>query len=272
MMLGALAGDIAGSVYEFHNIHTQDFPLFSKKCRPTDDSVMTLAIADALLKSAARGFADLKAQAVASMLSVGRRYPRCGYGGGFRVWMFKQGDRPEPYGSYGNGAPMRVSPVGYAARSEDEVIRFSHAVTEVSHNHPRALKAAECTAMGIFALRQGCGLKGLKDLVLSRYYADLPSFEELMEHYEGTQESEDTVKPALSCLFASDSFKSCLRRCIAIGGDSDTLAAIGCSLAAPCFGVPKEIEDQALAFLDPFLRQIHSDFMARFDKAPSVQA
>ena len=270
-MYGAILGDMIGAPYEFdRGGKTKDFPLFARGSQFTDDSVMTIAVAEALMDTLGQPDDAIRAALVESMQKWGRHYPHAGYGGRFRGWLSAR--NPQPYGSYGNGAPMRVSPVGYAARSEDEVIRFSHAVTEVSHNHPRALKAAECTAMGIFALRQGCGLKGLKDLVLSRYYADLPSFEELMEHYEGTQESEDTVKPALSCLFASDSFKSCLRRCIAIGGDSDTLAAIGCSLAAPCFGVPKEIEDQALAFLDPFLRQIHSDFMARFDKAPSVQA
>ncbi len=137
-MLGAIVGDIVGSVYEWHNIKVKDFPLFTTGCSPTDDSIMTLAVAKALMESKNDGYHSLSDHAVKYMQEIGRKYPYCGFGGKFRQWI-KSND-PQPYGSFGNGSAMRVSPVAYAAETMEECIRLADAVTSVTHDHPEGIK------------------------------------------------------------------------------------------------------------------------------------
>lgn len=151
-MIGAIVGDIVGSIYEFDNHRSKEFPLFSKGCFATDDSIMTLAVAKALIewKQTGERLSDLT---VKYMQQVGRPYPGCGYGGRFLQWMYS--DNPEPYNSFGNGAAMRVSPVAYVALSLQEARELSHAVTAVTHNHPEGLKGAEATAVATWMALNG---------------------------------------------------------------------------------------------------------------------
>ena len=162
-MIGAIIGDIVGSRFEWHNHRSKDFDLLTHKCFFTDDSVMSLAVCDALMKCKA-DYSDLSEQAVHSMQDVGRPYPLCGYGGSFRRWMYS--DNPMPYNSYGNGAAMRVSGCGYVGKTIDEVKQLSKAVTEVTHNHPEGLKGAEATAVAVFLARTGKSLIEIQDLLL----------------------------------------------------------------------------------------------------------
>ena len=151
-MIGAIIGDIVGSRFEWHNIKTKEFELFHRRCHPTDDSVMTLAVAQAILDS--RGDLDALSQnTIRHMQALGRRYPHAGYGGNFRRWL--RTEDPQPYNSYGNGSAMRVSPCGFAAKTLEEAIAMADAVTKVTHDHPEGMKGAEATAVAIFLARSG---------------------------------------------------------------------------------------------------------------------
>lgn len=145
-MLGAIIGDIVGSRFEWNNIKTKGFELFTDKCFPTDDSIMTLALAQAIMVSKP-DYSDLSDNAIKCMQSIGRKYPDCGYGGSFHGWMFS--NNPQPYGSFGNGSAMRVSAAGFVANSLEDAKRLSRLVTEVTHNHPEGIKGAEATAAAI---------------------------------------------------------------------------------------------------------------------------
>ena len=166
-MLGAIVGDIVGSVYEFRNHRSKEFELFKQQCFATDDSIMTLAIAKAVLESAPDHH-DLADNAVKYMREVGQPYPYCGYGGRFMDWMYS--DKPKPYNSFGNGAAMRVSPVAYAAKGLEEAVEMSKAVTAVTHNHPEGIKGAEATAVCTWLALHGAGKDRILDVVNSLYY------------------------------------------------------------------------------------------------------
>ena len=166
-MLGAIIGDTVGSRYEWHNHRSKDFEFLTYKCSLTDDSIMTLAIAKAILK--AKGdWSDLSDLAVRYMKQLGNLYPDAGYGGGFRKWL--KSNNPKPYGSYGNGAAMRVSPVGFAAKTLDEAKSMSRAVTKVTHNHPEGIKGAEATTVAIFMALHGSSLLEIRDYIDKNYY------------------------------------------------------------------------------------------------------
>ena len=166
-MIGAIIGDIVGSRFEWDNHKSKDFDFLTHKCFFTDDSVISLAVCDALLH-AKPDYSNLSKVAVESMQRIGRPYPHCGYGGFFRRWIYS--DNPQPYNSYGNGAAMRVSGCGYAATSIEEAIRFSKAVTSVTHNHPEGIKGAEATAVAVFLAKSGSSLMEIQDYIVKNYY------------------------------------------------------------------------------------------------------
>lgn len=166
-MLGAIIGDIVGSRFEWNNIKTKEFDFFTYRCEFTDDSVMSLAVAKALLDCGG-DYHNLGTFAVKGMREVGRRYPNCGYGGMFRQWMYS--DNPMPYNSFGNGAAMRISACGFAARTMDEAKLLSRKVTEVTHNHPEGIKGAEAIAVCVFLAREGENILEIRDYVNEHYY------------------------------------------------------------------------------------------------------
>ena len=161
-MLGAIIGDIVGSRFEWNNHRSKDFDLLTYKCFFTDDSVMSLAVAKAILESK-EDYSNLNEKAMEWMRSIGQYYPNCGYGGGFRNWMFSA--NPKPYNSYGNGAAMRVSAAGLAANSLEEAILLSKKVTEVTHNHPEGIKGAEATAVAIYLAKTGSNILEIRDYI-----------------------------------------------------------------------------------------------------------
>lgn len=231
-MLGAIIGDIVGSKYEFNNIKTKNFPLFSDGCYATDDSVMTIAVLDICINKNIYN----KDKIIDTLKKWGRRYPQAGYGGTFYSWVL--GDDRLPYYSYGNGAAMRISPVAYFAKSEEEVKEFSRRITEVTHNHPEGLKGAEVTAMMIYKALHGATKRDLEEYAVS-CYPEIKNFdyEELKRTYTHAEEiCQNTVPQAIYCFLISKDFEDCLRTTISIGGDCDTTAAISCAIAEAYYG------------------------------------
>ena len=237
-MLGAVIGDIVGSRYEWNNNRLKEFKFFDKKCFFTDDSIMTLAIAKAVMESN-DDYSNLSEKAVECMQEVGRPYPDCGYGGSFYHWIYS--NDPKPYNSFGNGAAMRVSACGFAARDLDEVKLLSEKVTSVTHNHPEGIKGAESTAAAIYLARSGKKLDEIRDYIDKNYYKMNFTIDSIRDSYEFNETCQNTVPQAMMAFFESGSFEDAIRNAISVGGDSDTLAAITGGIAEAYYGIPDEL-------------------------------
>ncbi|MBQ6266821.1 MAG: ADP-ribosylglycohydrolase family protein [Clostridia bacterium] len=259
-MIGPVIGDIVGSVYEWNNHRSKDFELLTEKCFFTDDSIMTLAVCDALLKCSDPE--ALPAQTVKSMQTIGRPYPHSGYGGRFWGWMYA--DNPKPYNSFGNGAAMRVGACGYVGQTEDEVKRLSAAVTGVTHNHPEGIKGAEATAIAVFLARTGMPKEALRERITRDYYPLDFTIDEIRPTYRFNETCQETVPQALEAFFEAEDFEDAIRTAISVGGDSDTLAAITGAVAEAYYGVPARLRAQAAAYLDPQLAEILAAFELRY--------
>lgn len=242
-MLGAIIGDMVGSVYEFHNHKSKDFPLFSDRCFPTDDSIMTIAIAKAILENGGKS-EGLSEKTIEWMQKIGRQYPNCGYGGRFYKWMFAR--NPHPYGSYGNGSAMRVSACGWAGGTLDEVKALSRAVTVISHNHPEGIKGAEATACAIFLARTDHTRQEIRDYITENYYDLDFTLDEIRPDYRFNETCQETVPQAIVAFLESNSFEDAIRNAISIGGDSDTLAAITGAIAEAYYGIRDELRDETI--------------------------
>ncbi len=256
-MLGAIIGDIVGSKYEFNNHRSKDFTFLDYKCFFTDDTVMTLAVAKALLRSH-KDYFDLSSKVVEDMQNLGRRYPNAGYGGGFYNWLFA--NNPKPYYSYGNGAAMRVSACGWVGKSLEEVKFLSKKVTEVTHNHPEGIKGAEATAVAIYLARSGYNLLEIRDYINKHYYPMNFRLDDIRSIYEFNETCQETVPQAIEAFLESKSFEDAIRNAISVGGDSDTLAAITGSIAEAYYGIPTEIRKHTLTYLDEELLRILIEF------------
>ena len=260
-MLGAIIGDTVGSRFEWHNHRSKDFDFLTYKCEPTDDSIMTLAIAKAILKSEGN-VNKLSDLVVRYMQQLGRLYSDAGYGGAFRKWI--RSSDPKPYSSFGNGAAMRVSPVGFAAKSMDEAKAMSKAVTKVTHNHPEGLKGAEATTVAIFMALHGKSMLEIRDYIDKNYYPMNFTLDDIRDSYQFNETCQDTVPQAMMAFFESTGFEDAIRNAISIGGDSDTLAAITGGIAEAYYGIPSEIRKHELTFLDERLLAILVEFENRY--------
>lgn len=260
-MLGAIIGDIVGSRFEWHNIKTKEFEFFHTDCFATDDSIMTLAIARAIL--ACEGdYANLGQMAVKYMQEIGRPYPHCGFGGMFYQWIYS--DNPQPYNSFGNGAAMRVSACGFAATSLEEAVALSRAVTEVTHNHPEGIKGAEATTVAIFLARTGCSIEQIRKYICQHYYTIDFTLDSIRDIYEFNEICQDTVPQAIEAFLESESYEDAIRNAISIGGDSDTLAAITGGIAHAYYGIPRDIRLAAFGYLNEGFLQIVQEFEQKF--------
>lgn len=260
-MLGAIIGDIVGSRFEWNNHRSKDFKFFTYDCFATDDSIMTLAVAQAILISK-KDYSDLSKNAVKCMQDIGRHYPDCGYGGSFYGWIFS--DDPKPYNSYGNGSAMRVSAAGFVANSIEEAKELSKLVTEVSHNHPEGIKGAEATAVAIYMARTGSNILEIRDYIDKNYYKMNFTLDEIRDTYEFNETCQETVPQALQAFFESTGFEDAIRNAISIGGDSDTVAAICGGVAEAYYGIPTDIRKSALQFLDKRLMQLLISFENKY--------
>lgn len=251
-MLGAIIGDVVGSVYEFDNVKTKDFELFGVDNEFTDDTVMTVCVASALRKWNRQGSVeDFKETLIDTMHYIGNKYQDCGYGGHFLTWIVKQSRKP--YNSWGNGSAMRVSPIGFFAKTLEEAKFLARASAEVSHNHPEGIKGAEATACAIFLARDGKSKEEIRKYIEDNYYKIDFTLDEIRPSYEFDVSCQGSVPQALECFFESNSFEDAIRNCVSIGGDCDTTGAICGGIAEAFYGIPEEIELTAVTYLDTLL-------------------
>lgn len=266
-MIGAIIGDIVGSRFEFIEDQYRDknFVFFGVGCRATDDSFMTLAVAKALFL--ANGDRQKLKNIIAFCLrSVGRDHLNTGWGEKFYKWILRDDDKP--IGSYGNGAGMRVSPVGWVAESENEVKELSKIVTEVTHNHPEGLKGAEAVAMAVYLARTGKSKQEIR-AKMQQYYPQLGDenfkISNIYGHY-GYDEMgnwvtcQGSIPQALAAFLDSENFEDAIRNAVCIGGDSDTIGAMAGSIAEAYYGVPFELEEKALTYLTDDLKGLYYAF------------
>jgi ADP-ribosylglycohydrolase len=257
-MIGAIAGDIIGSIYEWHNVKTKDFPLFSDRCFFTDDSILTVALADSILKGAPY---------VENLKTFYRWYPDAGYGGGFHCWASSASSAP--YNSWGNGAAMRISPVGFAYDDLDAVLQKAKEFTEVTHNHPEGIKGGQATAAAIFLARTGKSKAEIRQFVEDRFQYDLSRHvDEIRPAYEFDVSCQGTVPQAIRAFLDSTDFEDAIRTAVSLGGDSDTLACITGGIAQAFYGgVPENVQQKVYSTLDERLGDIAREFMARYGRA-----
>ncbi len=254
-MLGAIAGDIIGSVFEWDRIKTVDFPLFSEASFFTDDSVLTVALADSIISGE---------DYAAKMREYYRLYPAAGYGGMFHVWA--SSERPEPYGSFGNGSAMRVSPVGFAYDDLETVLEKARESAAVTHDHPEGVKGAQATAGVIFLARAGASKDEIREWVEMEMGYDLSrTLDEIRPGYRFDETCQGTVPEAITAFLESEDFEHAVRLAVSLGGDSDTLACITGGMAQAFYGgVPEPIAGKTLELLDDRLRGVTVEFMDRF--------
>lgn len=263
-MLGALIGDIAGSRFEFDNHKSKEFELFDNECDFTDDSVMTLAVAKALVTcDEVTDYGEFKNHLVKMMHRVGGRYMGCGYGGRFYMWL--KYACIEPYNSCGNGSAMRVSPVAWVASSLEECEKLARTTAEVTHNHPEGIKGAVSVAGAIYLARTGHGMDEIRKYVKRFYTIDF-TLDEIREGYGFEVTCQKSVPQAFEAFFESTSFEDTIRNAISVGGDSDTIAAIAGSIAQAYYGIDEEMKETALSYLDDYLLEIAENFIEKFMK------
>lgn len=256
-MIGAIIGDIVGSKYEFNNIKTKNFPLLSRGCEFTDDTIMSIAVARALMEAdqTKKPFEKLL---VTEMQGLGRRYPSS-YGGRFASWIYEKD--PKPYNSFGNGSAMRVSACGLAARSLEEAEEFGKASAEVTHNHPEGIKGAVSTAGAVYLAKTGASREQIREY-LEAFYPLNQTVDEIRPDYYFNETCQNTVPQALICFLDSDSFEDSIRNAISIGGDSDTLAAITGSISWPYYQNHPGTDGKAAAFdTTPFEDMLPEEFL-----------
>ena len=240
-MIGAILGDMIGSPYEFdRSPKTKEFPLFSKYSQFTDDSVMTVAVADALLSAMGKTDDEIKAALVESMQKWGQKYPDAGYGGMFYRWL--RSKQPEPYGSYGNGSAMRVSAAGWLYDTMEETRHIARLTAEVTHNHPEGIKGAEATASAIFMARKGSNKEDIRAYIIQEFGYDLSrTCDQIRPTYHHVESCQQTVPEAITAFLEGTNFEDVIRTAVSLGGDCDTLTCIACGIAEAFYDVPKEM-------------------------------
>lgn len=249
-MLGAIIGDIVGSTYEHKNIKTKDFSFFTYKDFFTDDTILTLAVGYGL-KVRKDTAGQISRCVVSSLRDLCNKYPDVGYGNSFYRWFTTPGAKA--YGSYGNGAASRISPVVDFSSSPEELVKMTRIVTAITHNHVQAVKAANAVVSAISMAREKKSIEEIKEHICKNYYKIDFTLEEIRPNYKFDYSCQGSVPQALECFFESTSFEDALRNAVSIGGDSDTIAAITGSIAQEYYGIPFDIGARALSYLDDYL-------------------
>ena len=262
-MYGAILGDIIGSPYEFdQGSKTKDFPLFSGRSTFTDDTVMTIAVAEAFLDARGGSDEEIRRHLIRSMQRWGRRYPYAGYGARFIHWLADPD--PRPYGSWGNGSAMRVSAAAWLFDDLDTVRAMARLSAAVTHDHPEGIKGAEATAAAIFLARTGSTKARIRTYIEAQFGYDLSrTCDQIRPGYRHVESCQETVPEAITAFLEGESFEDVLRTAVSLGGDCDTLTAIAGSMAEGFYGVPEELKDQCRRRLPADLAQV----LARFDAA-----
>ncbi|MBO4913937.1 MAG: ADP-ribosylglycohydrolase family protein [Oscillospiraceae bacterium] len=267
-MYGAILGDMIGSPYEFNsnNYKAKDFPLFSESSSFTDDSVMTLAVAEAFMQADPDADdAAITGSLFRVMPEIGRRYPDCGYGGRFAYWIMV--DDPEPYNSYGNGSGMRVSPVAWFYNDISAVRHAARLSACVSHNHPEGYKGAEAVASAIFLARTGHGKEEIRSYVVSEFGYDLSrTCDEIRPGYRMDETCQGSVPEAITAFLEGTDFEDVIRTAVSLGGDSDTIACMAGAIAEGFYGVSEELKAECRRRLTPDLLEILERFTSCIEK------
>jgi ADP-ribosylglycohydrolase len=251
-MIGAIAGDIIGSPYEFKPHKSVDFPLFGPDCRFTDDTVLTIALAEAIITG--KDYISL-------MKHYYQSYPKAGYGGTFAKW--GASSYSEPYNSFGNGSAMRTSPVGFYYKILDEVLVKAEFYASVTHNHPEGIKGAQATAATIFMARNGGSKDDIRHYITEAFGYDLSrTCDQIRPGYTFDVTCQGSVPEAIICFLESSNYESAVRLAVSLGGDSDTQACIAGGIAEAMYGVPEWIAEKALEYLDEDLRNIRREFLS----------
>lgn len=260
-MYGAILGDIIGSPFEFdRGDKTKDFKLFSRRSYFTDDSVMTLAVCEALLKVGLDATAEeIEEAVITSMQSWGRRYPHAGYGGYFSQWLRLK--HPQPYNSFGNGSAMRVSAVGWLYDSIERTRTVAKAVTKVTHNHPEGIKGAEATASAIYLARNGASKEEIKEYIEKEFHYDLNrTLNEIRPTYHMDETCQKTVPEAIIAFLESKDYEDAIRNAVSLGGDTDTLGAITGSIAEAYYGIPQTLIAECRNRINKEMRDVLDEF------------
>ncbi|MDR0656714.1 MAG: ADP-ribosylglycohydrolase family protein [Treponema sp.] len=256
LILGAVAGDIIGSAYEFDNVKTTEFNLFTRETYFTDDSVLTIATMEALLK---------KLDYTETYQKYGRMYHYRSYGGHFEGWLYEE--KPEPYNSWGNGSAMRSSPIGWYCNTIEAVMEEAKKSAEVSHNHPEGIKGAQAVAAGVFLARKGKTKKEIREFIAKTFGYNLDrTLDEIRPGYEFDVSCQGSVPEAILAFLESDDFESAVRLAVSIGGDSDTIACVTGAIAEAFYGeIPAEIVDTVSVILGPdLLRGVIMPFSQKY--------
>lgn len=272
-MFGAIIGDVVGSRFEFDDHKSKDFALFGNDgiigvpCEYTDDSVMVVAVADALMEREAREGAEaFKKRLVEKLHYHGRKRMNAGYGTRFYCWL--RDGSTEPYQSWGNGSAVRVAPVGWVADSLEEAEHIAKLTAEVTHDHPEGIKGAQAVAAAIWMARSGKSKEEIRKYIEQSYYPD--AFQrrlgEIRPEYAFDVSCQGTVPVALEAFYEADSFEDTLRNAVSVGGDSDTLTGIAAGIAEAYYGIPDPIRREAMAFLDDEMCRIAARFAERYRK------
>lgn len=258
-MLGAIIGDVAGSKYEFSNIRTDKFELLTKGCSFTDDTVCTIANMDWIL----HGDKNDPKSATKFLRKWTRKYPYAGYGGRFFSWVHS--DNPAPYGSYGNGAAMRISPVAWAASDLKDLKKLSDTFTGITHNHPLGMKGALVVATCIYMALHGSSKQAIKTYALEQY-PEINGFcyEDLKKTYRFDETCQGSVPQAIYCFLISNDYEDCIRKTISIGGDCDTTSAMSGGIAEAFYGIPNSLINKVKTLLDSEMIEVIDEFYSTY--------
>ena len=270
-MLGAIIGDMVGSLYEFNPIKRKDFDIFNNRMRMTDDSLLTIEVAKTLLKHYPINYSEQELKAiqddlVTAFVRCWRNHRGAGFGGRFYEYCEKASRGVVvPYNSYGNGSAMRISPVGWIAKTEEELKLLSKTVTEITHGHVEGLKGAEAVALSIFMALRGHSKEEIRERMIKEYYPEIANldFDDLVKNYEFSEICQNSVPQSLYCFFISNSLEDAIRNCVAIGGDCDTTGAMAGAIAEAYYQKEElsDFEDKYLYFMiDPQVEKLVKDF------------
>lgn len=258
-MLGAVVGDVIGSIYEVENVKSKNFNLFSNNSRYTDDSVMTCAIAKSCMDySKDKNFELFKKNVINNMKVLGRTHINAGYGGTFIRWILSINSKP--YNSWGNGSAMRVSPVAWVSDSLEECEQLAEISASVTHNHPEGIKGAKAVASAIFLAKKGFDKNNILDYISEKYYNLDFKLDDIRDSYNFNVSCQGSVPQAIKSFLEGNDFEDVIRNAISLGGDSDTIAAMAASIAEAYYGIPKNISEKTKEYLSFDLKQILNKF------------
>ena len=254
-MLGAIIGDVIGSPYELGSNKSKDFPLFVKESRPTDDSIMTIAVGCACAEANCKDEAAFKRVLAQKMREIGLLYPNAGYGDRFYKWMIF--NETEAYGGNTNGSAMRVSPTAWAADTLEDVERLAKWSAEITHSDPEGIAGAQSVAAAVFLARTGSSKAEIKAYIEEKYYDLNFTINQIRPYYQHNMECEKSVPQAIVCFLESTDFEDAIRNAISLGGDCDTQACIAGAIAEAFYGIPDELQEEVFDYIDDTLQEYY---------------